>query len=85
MPVGTLKNLLPYLIIIIIIKRGALFWFFCRQSEPENIQGPLPGRVKPTAQRLRSNRSHKIIERYQDSTQTRAAVLSEVRPENNYV
>lgn len=41
-----------------------------------------PGRVKPTGQRLCSNRSHKIVEGYQDYTQTIVAVLSEVSPEN---
>lgn len=45
------------------------------------FKDPLPGRVKPTAQRLCSNRSHKIVEGYPDYTQTIAAVLSEVSPE----
>lgn len=84
MPVGTLKNLLPYL-----LEEGKnhLAGFFVDNRNLRIFKDPLPGRVKPTAQRLRSNRFFKkktLLERYQDYTQTRAAVLSEVSPENNY-
>ena len=51
----TLQNLLPYL-----LEEGENHFagFFCRQSEPENIQGPVTGQGK-TNKRLCSNRSYK--------------------------
>nr|GEY63291.1 reverse transcriptase domain-containing protein [Tanacetum cinerariifolium] len=80
MPVRDLKNLLPYLIIR---KKRSTLMVLCRQSEPKNIQ--LSDRVKPTVQRLHSNRSHKDdYRKIPGFTQTRASVLSEVRPSNNY-
>ena len=84
MPVGTKINLLPYLLEEV---KKKLSWFFCRQLEPENIQGPtlpLHVRVKPTRGSAATGATRTLLERYQDYTQTRAAVLSEVSPEKNY-
>lgn len=52
----TLQNLLPYL-----LEEGKnnLAGFFVDNRNLRIFKDPLPGRVKPTAQRLCSNRSHK--------------------------
>lgn len=73
-----MQNLLPYL-----LEEGKKndAGFFVDNRNLRIFKDPLPGRVKPTAQRLCSNRSHKDDCRSQDYTKTIAAVLSEVSPE----
>lgn len=62
-------------------RKKELSWFFCRQSEPENIQGPVTGQGKTNSTEALQQQEPQIVERCQDYTQTIAAVLSEVSPE----